>query len=103
MIKVSVLYPNLEGRTFDIAYYCSKHMPLVKQLLGEPLKGMAVEEGIAGQTPGSPAPYLAAGHLLFESLEAFQTAFGPHAAAIISDVPNYTSSKPIFQIARVRL
>jgi hypothetical protein len=27
MIKVSVLYPNSEGRTFDISYYCSKHMP----------------------------------------------------------------------------
>jgi uncharacterized protein (TIGR02118 family) len=103
MIKVSVLYPNSEGRTFDIAYYCGKHMPMVAQLLGTSLKGMHIDEGIAGRTPGVPAPYLAMGHLLFESVEAFQSAFNPHAAAIVGDVPNYTNIQPIFQISIVKL
>jgi uncharacterized protein (TIGR02118 family) len=103
MIKVSVLYPNSEGRTFDISYYCSKHMPLVARLLGSSLKSLNVDEGIGGQTPGAPAPYLAIGHLLFESEEAFQTAFAPHAATIIADVPNYTNIQPIFQISAVKL
>jgi uncharacterized protein (TIGR02118 family) len=103
MIKVSVLYPNSEGRTFDISYYCSKHMPLVARLLGSSLKSMNVDEGIGGQTPGAPAPYLAIGHLLFESVEAFQTAFAPHAATIVGDVPNYTNIQPIFQISAVKL
>jgi uncharacterized protein (TIGR02118 family) len=103
MIKVSVLYPNSEGRTFDISYYCSKHMPLVAQLLGASLKGMNVDEGIGGQTPGTTAPYLAIGHLLFESVEAFQTAFAPHAATIVGDVPNYTDIQPILQISAVKL
>jgi hypothetical protein len=31
MIKVSVLYPNSEGKKFDMGYYCSKHMPMVQQ------------------------------------------------------------------------
>lgn len=103
MIKVSVLYPNSEGRTFDIAYYCSKHMPLVAKLVGTALKGMNVDEGIGGQTPGAPAPYLAIGHRLFKSVEAFQGSFTPHAATIVGDIPNYTNIQPIFQISAVKL
>ncbi len=32
MVKVSVLYPNEEGKSFDMAYYRNKHFPLVQQL-----------------------------------------------------------------------
>jgi uncharacterized protein (TIGR02118 family) len=48
MIKVSVLYPSGAGKTFDTAYYCNKHIPMVRQLLGAALKGVGVEQGIAG-------------------------------------------------------
>jgi uncharacterized protein (TIGR02118 family) len=103
MIKVSVLYPNHEGSTFDMAYYCDRHIPLVRQLLGMALKAVAVEEGIGGVEPGSPPLYLALGHLSFDSLESFQTAFGPNAPEIVADVPNYTNSHPIIQISEVRI
>jgi len=33
MIKVSVFYPNTEGKKFDMAYYCNKHIPMVQQKL----------------------------------------------------------------------
>jgi len=103
MIKVSVLYPNNAGSTFDMAYYCDQHIPMVRQLLGAELKAVAVEQGIAGGEPGSPPPYLAMGHLSFESLEAFQTAFAPHAQKLLGDIPNYTNSQPTIQISEVRL
>jgi hypothetical protein len=51
MVKVSVFYPNPKGTRFDMSYYCTKHIPLVRQLLGPALKNVAVEEGIAGMTP----------------------------------------------------
>ena len=35
MIKVSVMYPNTEGARFDHTYYRDKHMPMVKDKLGE--------------------------------------------------------------------
>jgi uncharacterized protein (TIGR02118 family) len=41
-------------------------------------------------------------HLTFDSLEAFQKAFGPHAEAIMSDVPNYTNSQPAVQISQIK-
>jgi uncharacterized protein (TIGR02118 family) len=80
MIKVSVLYPNREGAKFDIAYYCNRHIPLVQRLLGSALKGASVDHGISGEGPGTPAPYLAMGHLLFDSVQDFQKSFGPQCA-----------------------
>ncbi|HEY5718313.1 MAG TPA: hypothetical protein VIS52_07425 [Motiliproteus sp.] len=34
--------------------------------------------------------YVAARHLFFESVEAFQSAFAPHAGVILGDIPNYS-------------
>lgn len=103
MIKVSVLYPNREGDTFDIGYYCDRHIPMVRTKLGTACKGVAVEQGLSGPAPGSPPAYVAMGHLYFDSVDAFQAAFGPHAEAIMGDIPNYTSIQPTIQISDVRL
>jgi uncharacterized protein (TIGR02118 family) len=103
MIKVSVFYPNNEGSKFDIDYYCNRHMPMVRQKLGTACKGAAVEQGIAGPTPGSRPAFIAMGHIYFDSVEAFQTAFGPHADAIMADIPNYTDIQPTLQISDVKI
>jgi uncharacterized protein (TIGR02118 family) len=103
MIKVSVLYPNREGAKFDIAYYCNRHIPLVQRLLGSALKGASVDHGISGEGPGTPAPYLAMGHLLFDSVQDFQKSFGPNAQAILEDIPKYTNSEPVLQISEIKL
>jgi hypothetical protein len=34
-------------------------------------------------------------------VEAFQTAFGPHADEVSADMPNYTNIAPIVQISEV--
>ena len=103
MIRVSVMYPNDEGSKFDMDYYVNKHMPLVGDRCGDALKGMSVDQGIAGGAPGHPATYSAVGCLLFESVEDFQSAFGPHVAEIMGDIPNYTNTTPIIQISEVKL
>ena len=103
MIKMSVMYPNTEGSTLDMAYYCDRHLPMVLGLLGTTVKGSAVEPGIRGSAPGSPVPDLALGHLFFESVEAFQTTFDPHAQVMLGDIPNYTNTQPIIQVSEVRL
>jgi uncharacterized protein (TIGR02118 family) len=103
MIKVSVLYPNEEGKSFDMGYYCDKHIPMVQQKLGAACKSVAVEQGMAGGQPGSPPTYIAMGHLYFDSVEAFQAAFGPHAKEIMGDIPNYTKIQPTIQISEVKI
>ena len=101
MVKISVLYPYQEGARFDYAYYCDKHMPMVAGLMGDVCKGYGIEQGLAGGAPGTPPPYLCIGHLLFESVAAFQGAFPPHAKAIMADIPNYTDVKPLIQVSEV--
>jgi uncharacterized protein (TIGR02118 family) len=101
MITVSVLYANT-GAAFDIDYYVTKHMPMVREKLGPALRHSSAEQGLAGGTPDAPAPYVALCHLGFDSVEAFQAAFAPHADEIFADVPNYTTIEPTFQISEVR-
>jgi uncharacterized protein (TIGR02118 family) len=103
VIIVSVLYPNGPGRRFDMNYYLRNHMPMVQQRLGASVQRMAVEQGLAGGASGDPPPFLAAGHLHFESLEAFQSAFAAHAGPIMADIPNYTNTQPVIQISEVKL
>ncbi|HKW25841.1 MAG TPA: EthD family reductase [Terriglobales bacterium] len=103
MVKVSVFYPNRKGARFDIEYYCDRHMPLVQRLVGAALKGVSVENGICGEAPGSPPTYVALGHLLFDSVEAFQASFGPHVQEIMADIPKYTNVEPVIQISEVKL
>jgi|SRR5215831_8577424 len=103
MIKVSVLYPDRAGSKFDMDYYCNSHIPMVRQKLGPACKGAAVEQGMAGATPGSRPGFIAMGHLYFESVETFRTAFTPHAEVIMADIPNYTDIQPTIQISGVKI
>jgi uncharacterized protein (TIGR02118 family) len=62
-----------------------------------------VEQGLGGATPGSPPAFTAMGHHYFDSVEAFQAAFGPHASEIVADIPNYTNVQPTIQVSEVKL
>lgn len=101
MIKVSVLYPAGEGKTFDFDYYRSTHRPLVQKILGDVLRGMEIERGLSGPFPGSEPPFLACGHLLFESVETLMPALMASAGKIMEDMPNFTNSSPTIQISEV--
>ena len=50
LVKVTILYPNAEGKTFDMEYYKTKHMPMVAQLMGEAMSHYKIDKGIAGRT-----------------------------------------------------
>ena len=103
MIKVSVFYPNSDGAKFDMAYYTSKHMPMVKAKCGPACKSIGADLGVAGGAPGEKATYIAIGYLTFDSVEAFQQAFAPHAGEILGDIPNYTNAQPVIQISEIKL
>jgi uncharacterized protein (TIGR02118 family) len=102
-IKVSVIYPDEEGKTFDMDYYCNKHIPMVAGLLGDAIIGATVEKGIGGADPDTSAPFQAMGNIYFESVESFQNSFGPHAAQIMGDVTNYTNIEPQIQVSEVMI
>lgn len=99
MIRIAVLYPNAEGKTFDVDYYKNTHMKLVQEKL-DPLGlvGCEVDAGIAGMGD-TPAPYATIGYLFFETLEAFQAGFAKVGAELVADIPNYTNIEPVIQIS----
>ncbi len=99
MIRVSVLYPS--GGKFDHDYYVNTHMKMVADRVGDALVRFEVDKGVAGAAPGSPAPYIAVGHLYFNSLPEFAQAFGAHVGEIMADVPNFTDAQGEIQISEI--
>jgi uncharacterized protein (TIGR02118 family) len=102
MYKVSILYPNGEGKTFDMKYYQEKHMTMMAGILGSNLKSLRIEKGIAnGANPNAPVPYLAIGHFYVDSIEEYNKAVVPQLDKIRGDFKNYTNIIPIVQISEV--
>ena len=103
MIKATVLYPNEEGKNFNVKYYTETHIPFVKKLLHTACKKVEVEKGISGAVPDSTPANIVIGYLYFDSLEDFQSSFGTNAEEIINDVKNFTDINPILQLSEVIL
>src|SRR5262249_39767467 len=101
MIKVSVMYPNTPGARFDHDYYREKHMLLLKEGMGDACRYHPGDKGLAGGAPGQAATYVGMCHIFCDSVEAFQSGFGPHAKEILADIANYTDQQPVIQISEV--
>ena len=91
MIKVSVMYPKSDDATFDVDYYKTTHFEIVDRTM-KPTK-WEVDSGMDG-------PYIAIGHLYFDSPEAMAAALAEGGEAT-ADVPNFTNVEPAFQVSEV--
>jgi len=101
LIKVSVMYPFSEGKTFDLAYYEATHMPMVAKLLGSNLVRYTIEKGVASGIPNTPLPFMAIGTFYVKDLSAYQAAITPNRDAIRADFPNYTNISPMILVSEV--
>ncbi|UDF29969.1 UNVERIFIED_ORG: EthD family reductase [Roseateles sp. XES5] len=101
MIKMSVYYPADGGSKFDHDYYRTRHMPLLRERLGDACLRYEIDKGLAGGEAGSTPNFVAACHVYSPSLEIFQKALAPHRAEIRADVANYTDIAPIVQISQI--
>jgi uncharacterized protein (TIGR02118 family) len=91
------MYPQQEGKKFDFDYYLNKHLPMVQQRL-EPA-GLVRSE--MDKATDSTSPFIAIGHLYFNSLDDFQKGFAAHSAEFGKDIPNYTDIAPQLQISEI--
>ena len=91
MIRVSVMYPKSEGSTFDMEYYKTTHMEIVDRTI-QPTR-WEIDEGMDG-------PYMAIGHLFFDSPEAMQASMGD-AGEALADIPNFTNAEAATQVSTV--
>lgn len=101
LIKVSILYPYAEGKTFNMEYYETRHMPMVAAFLGSNLVKYTIEKGLASGIPNQPLPFMAIGTFYVKSLSDYQAAIGPHRDAIRADFPNYTNISPVILVSEV--
>jgi len=101
LIKVSIMYPYAEGKTFNMEYYETKHMPMVAAFLGSNLVKYTIEKGLASGIPNQPLPFMAIGTFYVKSLSDYQAAIGPHRDAIRADFPNYTNISPVILVSEV--
>jgi len=101
LTKVSVMYPYAEGKTFNMEYYETKHMPMVAKFLGQNLVKYTIEKGISSGVPNQPISFIAIGTFYVKSLSEYQSAIGPHRSAIREDFPNYTNITPLISVSEV--
>jgi uncharacterized protein (TIGR02118 family) len=101
LIKVSVMYPFAEGKTFNMEYYETKHMPMVANFLGSNLVKYTIEKGLASGIPNQTLPYMAIGTFYVKSLSDYQGAIGPNRDAIRADFANYTDITPVILVSEI--
>ncbi len=99
--KVTVMYPGGEGKTFDMDYYTKTHFPLVQKLMGDGMKGWAIDKGIVGIEPGTPPTYAVIGYLFFDNMAAYEEGMKNHGKEIRADISKYTNIIPVVQTSEV--
>lgn len=97
--QVIVLYPRKDGAKFDLDYYHSTHMKLVKdKWTSFGLKKFSVVQ----LAPDNQ--YSMAAILDFESQEALGKAMAdPGAKEVMDDISNFSSEKPVIVAGNVTL
>ena len=101
LIKVSIMYPYADGKTFNMEYYETKHMPMVAAFLGSNLVKYTIEKGLASGIPNQPLPFMAIGIFYVKNLSDYQAAIGAHIDAIRADFANYTNIIPVILVSEV--
>jgi len=101
LIKISVMYPYGEGKTFNMEYYETRHMPMMATFLGSNLIKYTIEKGLSSGIPNQPLPFMAIGTFYVKSLSDYQAAIGPKRDAIRADILNYTNISPVILVSEV--
>jgi uncharacterized protein (TIGR02118 family) len=97
MYKITIMYPNSDGATFDFDYYCSKHMSLVEeQLKPFGLVKTGVDKGISCGGD-QPAAYICIGLLYFDNREGFEKGGAEVGHILRGDIPNFTNVEPVIR------
>jgi len=94
VIRITVSYPNSEGRRFDHAYYQAKHRQLLlDRLTAHGLQRVEMDRALTDGSGGKPA-VVACAHMIFADLAGFQAGMAAHGREIMGDVAKYTDITP---------
>ncbi|MBC9933102.1 EthD family reductase [Chitinophaga qingshengii] len=101
LIKISVMYPYAEGKTFNMEYYETRHMPMMAGFIGSNLVKYTIEKGLSGRAPEDPLPFMAIGVFYVKSLSEYRAAVAPHINEILADIVKYTNATPTIFVSEV--
>ena len=98
---VTILYPDVEGSTFDMDYYLAKHMPLVADsFASHGMTGWRVARFVGTPDGGRPT-FSVMATLEFGSVDGFKAALAAEGQRVMGDVPHFTDLHPIIMIGEV--
>ena len=100
MIRLTIMYPESEGATFDMDYYLNKHIALVNEKCAPAIRECTVEQCVAGP---DPAPYRVIARIGVDSMDDFLKYVAPNDPVFAADVPNFTNIRPVIQVTEVVL
>jgi len=98
-VSVQVIYPVVEGTTFDYDYYVDKHMKLVDETMGPHIQSTVVTRGLAGG-PEAPPGFFAVATFVFQDDAAMKAALA-NSGPLGEDLANFTNTEPKFLIGEV--
>jgi len=102
VLRMTVLYPAAEDATFDWDHYDGTHMALLAERYGPHYaRDPEVTEGVRALPKGEPA-YLATAVLYFADEDALGAALRAGGMDVPDDIPNFTNTRPVMQIDRIR-
>ena len=101
MIRITVSYPNAEGKRFDHAYYQVHHRTLLMdRLAAHGLQRVEMDKALADGAGGKP-PVVASAHLIFTDMADFEKGMAAHGREIMGDLANYTDIAPAILISEM--
>ncbi|KAJ4290413.1 hypothetical protein N0V90_010629 [Kalmusia sp. IMI 367209] len=95
---VTILYKRTDDFKFDVEYFLTKHVPIVKEAWKpHGLLGATISEA----TPDSEIAYINA--IRFQTLEGVQKVLADQEklGPLMADIPNFTNGQPVFVVGKV--
>lgn len=92
--KVTILYPNGPGKTFNMDYYQQNHMPMMAAIIGSNLKFYEIDKCLSGRSGNDAPPYAAIGYFYIESIGAYNDSIAKNRETVMADLPKYTNIQP---------
>lgn len=103
MYKVAILYPDGDGKTFDMDYYVHKHMPMLAGLLGKNLRFYEIDKGIAGAPPNDKIHFVATGYFYVTDMAEYNKVIAANRDSIMIDIKKYTNILPVVQVSEIKV
>jgi uncharacterized protein (TIGR02118 family) len=98
---ITVLYPAKDNDAFDFEFYLRRHVPLIRDILGDSLDRIEVRKGASSQDGAGSPTYTCVISIWIKDWPAYERAIAARASELIAEVPLFTKVMPVMQIDEV--